>query len=157
MNDLAISPRVISFAIKNGKVLFIKRTGGTFDGMYMPIGGHIDPDEDFVAASDREFVEETGLQPENTKLCGIVHQTGFFGKNVIMFVTTCEVGDGKLIDNEEGKPEWVSISDLNNLKIIKNSIKMLEITISLKPGQIFVMVSKFDGDDKEIENSYKII
>lgn len=135
----------------------LKRTDDSpWKGTYMPIGGHIDPDEDTISASDREFEEETGLKAKNTKLKGVVHQTGFFGKDVIMFVTQCDCEEGELKSNEEGVPEWLEISKLDDVNSIKNSIRLLNLVQNLKNNQIFFVVSKFDGKDKELSFSYKI-
>lgn len=157
MSLLLVSPRVISYCVKDGKVLMLKRVDDSpWKDTYMPIGGHIDPDEDAIFASDREFEEETGLKAQNTKLRGIVHQTGFYGKDVLMFVTQCNCEDGEPKSNEEGIPEWLEISKLDDIKTIKNSIRLLNMTLDLKEGEIFFVVSKFDGKDKELSFSSRI-
>lgn len=157
MSLLSVSPRVISYCVKDGKVIFLKRIDNSpWKDTYMPIGGHIDPDEDVISASDREFEEETGLKAKNTKLKGIVHQTGFFGKDVLLFVTQCDCEEGELIPNDEGVPEWLEISKLKSIKTIKNSIRLLNLTQNLKNNQIFFVVSKFDGKDKELSFSSRI-
>ena len=157
MDPFSIRPTVLTICIKGDKILLIKRIGNdSLAGYYLPIGGHIDKDETFVEASEREFLEETGLKSYNTKLKGILHQTGFYGKDVIMFTTTCDTGDGELITSEEGVPKWIPLSDLHKYKLLGNSITMIKTCQKLKSNEIFIATSRFDGHDKELEFKIQI-
>ena len=156
MIDFLVSPRIISVCIKDQKILLIKRKGAQFLGFHLPIGGHIEPEETMLEASDREFLEETGLKPLNTKLKGVLHQTGFYGKDVIMFTTMCEVQDGELRASEEGIPEWIPLVNLTNYRLMGNSATMIDTCHKLKSNEIFIATSKFDGHDKELEFKIQI-
>ena len=152
-----VSPRVISICIKDNRVLLIKRRDDSqFSGFYLPIGGHIEPNETMIEASDREFLEEAGLKAQNTKLKGILHQTGFYGKDVVLFITLWNAEDGELITSEEGVPEWIPLPDLHKYKLLGNSVTMIETCQKLKSNEIFIAISKFDGHDKELEFKIQI-
>ncbi len=55
---------------ENGNILVQDKTESSWTGVQFP-GGHVEPEESFVACAIREVKEETGLMVRNLKLCGV--------------------------------------------------------------------------------------
>ena len=55
--------------------LLLKRAKEPNRGMYVPVGGKLDPFESAYEAVLRETLEETGIQLESAKYCGTLTET----------------------------------------------------------------------------------
>lgn len=98
---------------KDNKILFIK-FNKKWGQVYAPIGGKIEAGETPTECLLREFKEETGLELKDPKLKGI----SFWKDSTegIIFIYTAEKVDGDLQESEEGRLEWIDISELDNIK-----------------------------------------
>lgn len=80
MNRHTVVPRTMCFVFYQDEVLLIKASAKKdWQGIYDPLGGHIEKGESIISSVKREIKEESGLDVFNTKLRGIVHVEGFFG------------------------------------------------------------------------------
>ena len=103
-----VVPRVLCFVFKGNEVLLLKSSAKKdWYGFYEPPGGHIEKGEDVVSCANREIYEETGLRVKDTGLAGVIHVTGFFGKDVMLFVTKSTTMTSKVVNSREGEPVWV--------------------------------------------------
>lgn len=96
-----------------------KRDGDLFKDFWNGIGGKLEKDESPEECVIREVLEESGLTIRNPKLKGIAtfpnnHDTG---ETWYVFIYTTNDFKGKLIENDEGKLEWVPIKDIPSLNI----------------------------------------
>jgi 8-oxo-dGTP diphosphatase len=125
VSDLTFRPAVYGVIVKDGQILLSKQ----WDGYDFP-GGGIELGESISGALVREVKEETGLK---VKVGKVLHCENSFFKlpfkgnfvHSIHLYYRCEIISGELstkyLDEQEkqyaGKPEWVALEDLANLKI----------------------------------------
>lgn len=92
-----------------GNVVALEKVSGDYQGTTFP-GGHVERDETFTDSIIREVREETGLDIEEPKFCGIYH---WFIDNVrqIVYIYQAENYKGELCSSEEGRVFWISEKD----------------------------------------------
>ena len=122
-----------------------------WSGLYDPPGGHIEKGEDILASAVREIKEETGLSVEDTKLRGVMHVTNFYGKNIMMFVTTSTAKEKDVRDSDEGELTWVRFDDLDTLPVIADIKSLLAYIKKLPHDTLFVGTSEFDGANNLVD------
>lgn len=111
------------YLLKNDKILFLvrKKTNDTFhkQGMYLPIGGHVELGEGLVEAAIREVKEESGITVHSVDLKGIVYirsqNTGDY--DMIMSVFTSSDFTGEPITGTEGSFAWIPIDKLDQANL----------------------------------------
>ena len=137
------------FVFYNDEVLMMKANATKeWDGTYDPVGGHIEKGESIIDNALKEIKEETALDVQNTKLRGVVHVSDFFGKDIMLFVTSSEAITKDVTANYEGDLEWVKIDKIDNLKIFEDVKPILKHVLTMKSDEMFFGISKFDGKDK---------
>lgn len=152
-----VVPRVFCFVFNKDSVLLMKASDQKeWHGTYDPPGGHIEKGESIIDAAKREVFEETGIKLRSAKLRGVIHVSNFFGKNVMLFVTSSTSESRAIKGNYEGVPEWVRIRDLDKIKLFEDVRPILDKIISMKNSEIFVGVSEFDGKDRLLSLDTKI-
>lgn len=141
----SVIPRTMCFVFYEDEVLLIKGSSEKeWAGFYDPLGGHIEQGEDILESAAREIKEESGLEVINTQLRGIIHVTNFFGKNIMMFVTTSTATTKEVTSGMEGELEWVKVSKIEELKVFEDVKPILEKVMN-SPDAVFTGVSEFDG------------
>lgn len=97
------------YAVRDGKIAILERSGGAMIGFWTLPGGMVDPGEDPQTAAVRELREESGLVPT-----GPVEYLGAFplrayGFDILRFsyVAPCDAGDIQLSDEHSGG-RWMS-------------------------------------------------
>lgn len=152
-----VIPRTISFVFNKEKVLLLKASREKeWYGRYDPVGGHIEKGESILDSARKEIREEAGLEVTNLKLRGVVHVTGFFGKEIMLFVTSCNSDSVKLTASEEGNPEWIDLKELDSIDVLEDIKPILKHVIEMKPEELFFGTSVFDGKDKLLSLDIKI-
>lgn len=116
-----------------GNVLVEHRKGPHWPGVAFP-GGHVEPGEAFAASVVREVREETGLEIDRLKLCGIRHFPKEDGTRYIVFHYKAKVCGGTLRPSEEGEVFWVSKECLSKYPLAKG----FEEVYPLYFGETFV-------------------
>jgi 8-oxo-dGTP pyrophosphatase MutT (NUDIX family) len=119
---------VEAYIVKDGKILFIRHK---ILKRWLPIGGHIELDEDPEEALFREVKEECGLdirilgtvpsvQCEGTKVLHVpafldIHRFSETHRHVGMgYIATSESSDVKLNEEEHTDIRWLSNEDLDD-------------------------------------------
>lgn len=144
-----VVPRVLCFVFYKDSVLLLEpRTEKDWHGHYEPPGGHIEKGESVIKCANKEIYEETGLKVKATKLVGVVHVSGFFGKEVMLFITRSQALSNKVKASHEGIPVWFKLDELKNIKMLEDTKPMLDKILKLKKGEVFVGTSEFDGKEK---------
>jgi 8-oxo-dGTP pyrophosphatase MutT (NUDIX family) len=152
-----VTPRVMCLIFNKNKVLFLKAsTQKDWNGYFDPPGGPIEKGEDPLMTAKREIFEETGLKVAKIKLLGVIHVSGFFGKDVMMFVVKAMSDKTKVKKSSEGIPIWLDIDKIDNYKFIEDMKPILKKVLSIKKGDFFVGVSQFDGKDKLLSFDIKL-
>ncbi len=99
-----------------------------FPGFYSLPGGHIEANEDPVAAAVRELREETGICVENETLTlryVVMHRHIDREEEYQVFAFSVYLDEKPMLhsDSEEGNPEWVKIKDIESIENIFPPIK----------------------------------
>jgi len=109
------------------KVLVQDRQNPDWPGITFP-GGHVEEGESFVSSVIREVKEETGLDIDAVRLCGVKqwsHKRGEYRYIVFLYKTDCF--SGKLRDSEEGKVFWIPLDQMGNYPLAEGFDQMLPV------------------------------
>ena len=98
--------------IKRGK---LKTSKEDDTGMYLPIGGKLEPYETPEEAAKREVKEETGLEINNLEFKGMIIDNSKVKYNWVDFVYLSEVQYFDPIETDEGFLEWIHKDDIASL------------------------------------------
>lgn len=122
-----------------GNVLVQDKVGNEYwHGWNFP-GGHVENKEYITPSVIREIKEETGLDIEDPKLCGIKE---FYkmkdGKRYIVFLYKAEKYSGKLKSSCEGEIFWYPLSELiKSDKLIDGFGDMLKVFTDNSLSEVF--------------------
>lgn len=123
---MPIEMTTICMVIDGKNVLMQNRIDEDWPGLVFP-GGHVESYEAVVEAAIREVYEETGITPENPKLCGIQDwEFGEDGRYLVFFFKATKF-HGEVRSSDEGEAVWVPIDDLPNRKLAHNFDKLLRV------------------------------
>ncbi len=89
-------------------------------------GGHIEKNESIIDAVIREMKEETGLDIQNPRLCGIKQFPIENGRYIVFLFHTDEFL-GEVTSSEEGEMVWVKKSDLPKMNTVNDLPPLLQV------------------------------
>ncbi|HMN29650.1 MAG TPA: NUDIX domain-containing protein [Caldilineaceae bacterium] len=119
------------------EVLLIKGapTKRLWAGKYNGLGGHVEVDEDILAAAVRELAEETGLTEVMLSLRGVVNiDTGSDSDGarpgVLMFVFSGESNKRSVQSTMEGQPEWIPLANLADYPLVDDLYALIPRVLS---------------------------
>lgn len=143
---------------EHGRILLIEFSAakGKLAGYHNPPGGHIEHGEGIIENAEREIKEETGLAVSNTKLRGIIHTAGFFGEDVLLFITSSLAASGApFTAGPEGAPRWSEIAALKDLKVFPDMHSIVKKIHSPHESDIFTAKSRFNEHGELIEFTFE--
>jgi 8-oxo-dGTP diphosphatase len=151
-----IVPRTLSFLIDGDQVLLLRlsQSRAAWAGKLNGLGGHIERGENPAVSARRELVEETGLTPQDLRLCGVVtiDTQQAIGIGLYVFVGTATgrpQGGGK-----EGEPIWCDLDGLDPDEVVEDLPALLPRALAVYNQQAapFCAVYRYGADDRlEIE------
>lgn len=113
---------------REGEVLLQNRVKEEWHGYALP-GGHVEPGESIVESVIREMKEETGLTVVHPQLCGI-KQFPIEDGRYLVFLFRANEFHGELISSQEGKMEWIRISELDQYNTVSDLKEHLSLMLS---------------------------
>ena len=88
------------------RVLVEEKVGRDAGGITFP-GGHVEEHEPVVDSVIREMKEETGLDIEAPKLCGVKEWINEDGSRYVVFLFKTDRFSGELVSSAEGRVFWM--------------------------------------------------
>lgn len=123
--------------------LLLKRANEPNIGKYVPVGGKLEPHESPYQAVLRETFEETGIQLESAKFCGILTETSPVKYNWISYIYLAEIPYQPAPFCDEGVLEWIAIEDLLKVPTPPTDWWIYKYILDNKP---FAFSAVFDAD-----------
>lgn len=109
---------VLCLIHQNDKYLLQNRLKDDWKGLTLP-GGHIEKNESIIDAVIQEMKEETGLDIQNPRLCGIKQFPIENGQYIVFLFHTDEFL-GEVTSSEEGEMVWVKKSELPKMNTVND-------------------------------------
>lgn len=110
-------------------------------GMYIPIGGKIEPYETPEEAAKREVFEETGYNIDNLEFKGIIIDNSKTKYNWVDFVYLSEVFYFEPKETNEGYLEWININEIDSIQTPEIDREMYKYIIN---NQKFIFNNYYD-------------
>ena len=102
---------------KNQVLIMSRKTDDFMGGIDELPSGNMEQGENIYEALIREVKEETGLNIQNPKLCGVKDWVNSDGSRYIVFLYTCNTFTGDIISSNEGNVSWIKREDFLKLKL----------------------------------------
>jgi 8-oxo-dGTP diphosphatase len=124
-------------------LLLLRRNKEPNRGLYVPVGGHVDPYESPRAAALREVREETGLALDDVQFRGVLIETSPTAYNWVSFVYSADVERFRPPECREGTLRWVAVDQLHDLPAPPTDRHIYE---HVARGEPFVFDTYFDAE-----------
>ena len=123
--------------------LLLKRGKAPNKGMYVPVGGKLEPYENQYDACLRETQEETGIQLESARFCGTLIETSPTKYNWMCYVYIAEIDYCPPPFCDEGELEWIPLDQLLNVPTPPTDFAIYQYLLENKP---FAFSADYDED-----------
>lgn len=110
----------------DGNVVVQEKVNKKWGGITFP-GGHIEKRESIVDSVIREVKEETGLDIQNPKICGIKWWEVNKNKRYIVLLFKTNKYSGTLKSSIEGKVYWAKLDEIKSMNLAESFDKMLDV------------------------------
>lgn len=121
------------------------------------IGGHIEPDEDFLAAARRELAEETGLADVALSLRGLINievqPNGDAPSGVGVLVFTGHSTSREIRASGEGSLYWIPVADVASLPLVDDLYQLLPL---LRDSQSMIYGHYQPNDSGEMTYDFRV-
>jgi 8-oxo-dGTP diphosphatase len=144
----------LSFLCAANRVLFIRVSSkkDRFAGLWNGIGGHVQSGEDIRLSARREIKEETGHEPTQLRLRGVIHEPGLMGKPHLLFLFTArvepETAETTPKSTEEGDLAWFELDRIPWQELVPDLRQLLPRL--LNGEELLFGVQEFDGTDRPL-------
>ena len=110
----------------NGNILVEERVKNDWRGIAFP-GGHVEPGEAFTDSVVREVKEETGLDIESPRLCGVKQFRTDEGERYIVFLYKADRFSGTLSSSAEGRVFWIKREDIESYPLAMDFADLVKV------------------------------
>ena len=124
------------------RILVQDKVGKGADGIILP-GGHVEEHEPIVDSVIREMKEETGLDIESPRLCGVKEWINEDGSRYVVFLFRTDRFSGELASSDEGRVFWMEKEDVLKSKWIWHMDCLMKI---LADGEVTELYLDPDND-----------
>lgn len=127
-HSVASRPEVAvgAVALRNGRLLLVRRGRGVAQGRWSLPGGRMEAGETLTAAVAREVAEETGLACEVGGLCGVAERR-FPGAHYVILDYWVDLGAGEPVAGDDAaEVRWATASDLGRLALVDGLQEFLD-------------------------------
>lgn len=125
--------------------LLLKRAKAPNRGLYVPVGGKVDPYEDPYQTGLREVAEETGMVLKKLNYMGVLVETAPVEYNWWCNIYLADIPWQKPPPCDEGELSWIDFSDLKSLATPATDWHIYQYIAREQP---FAMRAIFDKDLK---------
>ncbi len=129
----------------SGNILVQKRNDPSWSGITFP-GGHVEYGEMFYDSVIREVKEETGLDIESPRICGIKQFRTANDERYVVILYKTDRFSGEIVSSDEGEVFWIKRSELENYELADGFYDMLAVFESDDVNEIF-----YFRDDGELK------
>jgi 8-oxo-dGTP diphosphatase len=147
----ARDPATLTFIIRNGAILLIRKKRGLGAGKINGPGGRFEPGETPQQCAIREVQEELKVTPLGLRLCGENRFQFIDGYSIHVHVFSAADCQGEPKETEEATPLWVPVDEIPYDEMWEDDRLWLPHTLQ---GTYFSGRYLFDGDvmlDHELE------
>ncbi|MEA3480183.1 MAG: NUDIX domain-containing protein [Bacteroidota bacterium] len=132
----SLIPRTLIFLTNEDHILLLKGSANKrlWANLYNGIGGHVERSEDVLSAARRELTEETGITPKALWLCGVITIDTGQEIGIGIYVFRGECSQRKVYPSEEGIPEWIPVSEINNYPLVEDLPTIIPRVLQVEPG-----------------------
>jgi 8-oxo-dGTP diphosphatase len=144
-------PRVLVFLRNSESVLLLKGAPDKriWPNLYNGVGGHVEANEDVLAAARREVREETGLAASELDLKAVVNiDAGEGALGIVMFVFTGWCKEREAIASPEGELHWVPIDRLESYPLVEDLAWLLPRVLGLPRNELPLFLH-YSYDEKD--------
>jgi len=113
---------------KNTNKVLVQERVKEWDGIAFP-GGKVETKESIVQSVKREVLEETGLEVDNLKICGVKdwYDNEKQERHLVILFNTSTYSGNLLDETGEGKNYWVEESKIKDLKFADDFDTLLNV------------------------------
>jgi len=112
-------------AVRDGRLLLVRRGRGVGAGRWSLPGGRVEPGETLTEAVRRELREETGLDGTVDGLCGVAERMGD-GYHYVILDYWVEVAAGDPVAADDAAAvRWAGRDDLARLDLVEGLVEFL--------------------------------
>ena len=131
-----VIPRTLIFITRHNQVLLLRGAANKrlWANRYNGIGGHVERNENILAAASRELYEEAGLDSIELHLCGIVSVDVEEMTGICLYVFTGESSQTQVLPSDEGQLEWISREEWDKLPLVEDLPQILPHVLAYRPG-----------------------
>jgi 8-oxo-dGTP diphosphatase len=142
-----VIPRTLCFLLNDDAVLLIRlaENRGAWSGKLNGVGGHIERGEDPQSAAIREIKEETGIQPEELALCGVITVDVKPSLGLALFVFVGRTDSRTVNKTIEGQTTWTSLDALDSEPLVEDIPLILPKAVAcFERGEYFSASYRYD-------------
>jgi len=144
-------PRTLVFAFRQGRVLLqqVPESRGAWSGLWNGVGGHVEQGESPAKAAQREFYEETGLEPAGLRLAGTITVDVGTSPGIGISVYAALVDQSSVASGVEGELRWFSLEEAASAPTVEDLPTLLpRVARCLEGAPPFSAVYSYDASRK---------